>query len=328
MREAENLMTMLATLGYARGRDIDTNVHLMKKGFKGKPHAIILIDNYGDVITTKHGLNRLLEIAPLYDEILDVHYNCLVVIFDSVKNRKLQYVKNVVYINYSTGKLSHGVLDSEFSEDLATIKKLLAADAKRKLYTEDKISFSHTYSDHRVFLTYLIIVACVIIFGYTIGRYNIWGISRTAFESGERYRLLSYMFVHGSIIHLISNMISLCIIGKVVEKELGWYNLAFIYLASGISGAFFTMKYSGTPYIYTVGASGAICGLIAANMIYGMFLPKARRGSMVFSSGIWRRDLRSGQLLSFRRSDRWIFIGTVRLPCKGNHLRVEACGSY
>jgi membrane associated rhomboid family serine protease len=87
------------------------------------------------------------------------------------------------------------------------------------------------------------------------------------------FSLFSSMFLHGGWIHLLGNMWSLWIFGDNVEDRLGRARYLGLYLACGVAAGLlhiFTNPKSGVP---TVGASGAIAGVMGA---YFRFFPHAR----------------------------------------------------
>lgn len=84
------------------------------------------------------------------------------------------------------------------------------------------------------------------------------------FERHQWYRIFTYMYVHGSVSHYLSNMMMLYITGNNLEKPLGRVRFAIIYHILGMlaglgSLAFKVMINSEVP---SVGASGAIMGLM------------------------------------------------------------------
>ena len=97
-----------------------------------------------------------------------------------------------------------------------------------------------------------------------IEKYNIW-------------QLVTYMFLHGSFMHLFLNMYALLIFGVPVEQAWGSRRFLVYYLVTGI-GAGITILIintvlGGTNYIApTIGASGAVFGLLLA---FGMLFPDA-----------------------------------------------------
>lgn len=91
------------------------------------------------------------------------------------------------------------------------------------------------------------------------------GISREMVLTGQWYRLLTYMFIHGSLIHYAGNALSLYIFGSRVERYFGKTNMFVIYLIGGLGGGLVSMCLNGG---LAVGASGAIFALIGAVLSY------------------------------------------------------------
>ncbi len=87
---------------------------------------------------------------------------------------------------------------------------------------------------------------------------------------GQYYRLLTGAFIHANIFHLLFNCYALYIIGSQVESYLGKAKYTFIYLISAISSSLLSMLFAGGNY-YSVGASGAIFGLMGALLYFGYY---------------------------------------------------------
>lgn len=100
--------------------------------------------------------------------------------------------------------------------------------------------------------------------------YNIGAFSASYFmEDKEYYRVVTAIFLHWDINHLISNMVVLYYLGGVVEKNLGRVGYGCLYLASGICGNLISLlyeSYEGTV-VRSVGASGAVFGVIGALLV-------------------------------------------------------------
>ncbi|MFB7843799.1 rhomboid family intramembrane serine protease [Microbacterium sp. NPDC056052] len=86
----------------------------------------------------------------------------------------------------------------------------------------------------------------------------------------EPWRLLTALLVHGGFIHLGLNMLALWMVGQSLEPLIGRAKFLTLYLVSGLAGSVAVALMSpGTP---TVGASGAIFGLLAALLVVGRHL--------------------------------------------------------
>ncbi len=94
--------------------------------------------------------------------------------------------------------------------------------------------------------------------------------------SGEPWRLFSYMFLHGSLMHIAFNMWCLWDLGALCESLYGRWTFAVVYILTGIAGGAASVAWS--PDVPSVGASGAIFGLagaLIASFYLGEFsLPK------------------------------------------------------
>lgn len=85
-------------------------------------------------------------------------------------------------------------------------------------------------------------------------------------DSGEYYRILTSVFLHFGFEHLMNNMIMLFFIGRSLEAEIGKVKFIIIYFVSGIGGNLLSMwqDIRIENYAVSVGASGAVFGLIGA----------------------------------------------------------------
>ncbi|MDH6700623.1 membrane associated rhomboid family serine protease [Streptomyces sp. MAA16] len=83
---------------------------------------------------------------------------------------------------------------------------------------------------------------------------------------GQWYRLLTAMFLHGSILHILFNMLSLWWIGGPLEAALGRARYLALYFVSGLAGSALTYLIAA-PNQPSLGASGAIFGLFGATAI-------------------------------------------------------------
>ncbi|MBS5937319.1 rhomboid family intramembrane serine protease [Clostridium sp.] len=87
-------------------------------------------------------------------------------------------------------------------------------------------------------------------------------------DHGEVYRLLTAAFLHGGLMHILFNMGALNIIGKEVETIYGAKKYLAIYFLSALGGNIFS--YIMSPDSISVGASGAVFGLLGAMLIFGI----------------------------------------------------------
>ena len=96
---------------------------------------------------------------------------------------------------------------------------------------------------------------------------------------GEYNRLVSAVFLHADFSHLFSNMILLFYLGAVVERNIGHILFAMLYLISGIAGNAATLLYEVTHFQSwtSLGASGAVFGVMGAMIVLLLKVPRAQR---------------------------------------------------
>ena len=92
-------------------------------------------------------------------------------------------------------------------------------------------------------------------------------ISADALAIPERATLLTYMFFHGDVIHLASNMLFLWVFGDNVEDALGHVRYFAFYITCGVAAALLHAVMLPDSQDGLIGASGAISGVIAAYMM-------------------------------------------------------------
>lgn len=80
----------------------------------------------------------------------------------------------------------------------------------------------------------------------------------------QPYTIVTAMFMHASLQHLMLNMLGLFMFGSVVEKEVGRLRWLIIYMFAGISGSLAYMLFGNSIFIPALGASGAIFGLMGS----------------------------------------------------------------
>src|SRR6266852_1902459 len=85
--------------------------------------------------------------------------------------------------------------------------------------------------------------------------------------------ILTSMFLHGGVWHVVGNMLYLFIFGAAVEYRMGASRYAAFYFASGVAAALATVLIAPESRVPVIGASGAIAGVLGA---YFIFYPRGR----------------------------------------------------
>lgn len=122
-----------------------------------------------------------------------------------------------------------------------------------------------------VSVTLVVITSIIFMTSYVIGNEFIRSgqLDKNLITQGQYYRLITAMFLHAGIEHLVGNMLLLYLLGEVVENKTGSVKYAFIYILSGLIGNVVSYVYRlNLPGEYaSIGASGAVYGIIGA-MLY------------------------------------------------------------
>jgi membrane associated rhomboid family serine protease len=105
------------------------------------------------------------------------------------------------------------------------------------------------------------------------------GLSAPAVADGDVWRLVTAGFLHAGLPHLLFNMYALYILGSMLEPAVGRLRFGLIYFVSLLGGSLGALLVS--PNSLTVGASGAIFGLMGATLVI-----MRSRGIGVMESGI------------------------------------------
>ena len=85
--------------------------------------------------------------------------------------------------------------------------------------------------------------------------------------------MFTSMFLHGSLLHVLGNMWMLWIFGDNIEDYLGHFGYLVFYLLCGLAASFTHILFNAGSRVPTVGASGAIAGVMGA---YFVLYPRAR----------------------------------------------------
>lgn len=104
---------------------------------------------------------------------------------------------------------------------------------------------------------------------------NIWGIfglTPSEFWKGHFWQIGTYMFFHGSFMHLLFNMLAIWMFGSVLESVWGTNRFLKYYFLTGIGAGLCNCIFTPAAPVVIIGASGSVYGLLAA---YGLMFPNA-----------------------------------------------------
>jgi membrane associated rhomboid family serine protease len=142
---------------------------------------------------------------------------------------------------------------------------------------------------------WLIITNCFIFLLMLVGYRMIepFGLTPTLVKKGYIWQLFTYMFLHGGLFHLFFNMFALWMFGPPIEQQWGTKQFIKYYFYTGIGAGIFSFVLSINSAIPTIGASGAIFGILVAyallfpdSIIYLWFLFPVKAKYLVIFFGI------------------------------------------
>lgn len=146
----------------------------------------------------------------------------------------------------------------------------------------------HNSSGRIPYVVYALIVANVLIYctyGFANEHvvnavYRDWALFPIRITHGQDFgTLISAMFLHGGVMHLAGNMLFLWIFGDNLEDELGHVGFLLFYLATGLIAWFVQIVSAPMSQIPTLGASGAVAGVMGG---YLLLFPRAKVDILLF----------------------------------------------
>ena len=189
---------------------------------------------------------------------------------DNVFIKDIDEIKKNKEINEIFPNMKNDLYQSKNSLDLLLN---VTNDINKKTETDNK-KYEKIFSRKKILMTYIIMAMCVVMYLVTVlmglNNMNLLLLGANNIEllkHGQIYRLIIYGFLHGSIVHLISNMYCLYVIGSQVENNLEKKRFLIVYFVSMITGGLLSALFNDG---ISIGASGAIFGLLGALLYFGL----------------------------------------------------------
>ena len=140
--------------------------------------------------------------------------------------------------------------------------------------SENHVTFDPTLPRHKPILTKYLITLIIIVYILEVYYNAIYSDKTVIFlgakwnegiTNGQLWRLVTYSFLHGNLLHLVLNIVAINIFGKEVESIYGNFKFLLIYLVSvwgsGLSSYYFSPGLA-------IGASGGVFGVLGSLIIY------------------------------------------------------------
>lgn len=202
--------------------------------------------------------------------------------FDNIECANVKEINDLSKYSFITETFPN-ILEVEDTEEKGMelfIK--LTNDINKKNYDESKKA-EEVFAKKTPYITYIIMGICVLLYLLTsfaggnileqnpnvLYRFGAL-VSPTFIGSNyiELFRLVSSVFLHASLLHIVCNMYSLYIIGPQLESFYGKSKFIIIYIVSGVVGNLLSMAFL-QDNVVSVGASGAIFGLLGSLLYFG-----------------------------------------------------------
>jgi membrane associated rhomboid family serine protease len=143
-------------------------------------------------------------------------------------------------------------------------------------------SSERVYTPPTVTLILILINVLVFVYELTLSRYGLNRFIATYGIVPDRFhwsQLLTSMFIHGGFMHILGNMWFLWVFGRGIEDLIGHGRFLVFYLACGVAAGLIQMMVNYSSPIPTVGASGAIAGVMGGYLVK---FPRARVVTLIF----------------------------------------------
>ena len=202
--------------------------------------------------------------------------------YSNVKCANIKKIEDLSKYSFITDIFPHILEIDEIKEEGIELFIKLTDDINKKSFEETKKA-EDVFTKKVPIVTYIIIAICTIFYLITgLESGNYFNVKlRVLYDFGglvnyetlgknpsELYRLVTSIFLHGSILHYLCNMYSLYIIGREIESFFGKAKYITIFLFSGIIGNLLSMLFLQNGVI-TIGASGAVFGLLGSMLYFG-----------------------------------------------------------
>ena len=221
-------------------------------------------------------LSIFLNLGDNVDEVNKDNYNFGNI--DCVEIKEMNDFKNYDFITEVFPNITSA---TDFKEKGAELFIKITKDINRK-NEEETTQVEELFKVKKPVITYIIIALNIIVFllTYIFGKgstdantlVDFGGLYKAAvvgkYGVYELYRLVTSIFLHNGIFHLLFNMYALYILGPQLESFFGKFKFTLIYLISGIAGNLLSLLFISNNTV-SVGASGAIFGLMGALLYFG-----------------------------------------------------------
>lgn len=202
--------------------------------------------------------------------------------FDNIKCANVKTIDDLSKYSFIINTFPNILEVENVKEEGIELFIKLTDDINKKNYEETKKA-EDVFSQKKPTMTYIFMAICTLLYILTSFKsrsffnlnlnvlYDFGGLvnfDMLGRNYSELYRLVTSIFLHASMLHFLCNMYSLYIIGPQLESFFGKIKYTIIFIGSGVIGNLLSMVFLQDGVI-TIGASGAIFGLLGALLYFG-----------------------------------------------------------
>ncbi len=208
--------------------------------------------------------------------LLNINENVKIVEDERVEITKLKSIEDIDNDKLLNERFPN--IKDKLIKDLEGVDLIMNVTKEINEQTEkNNKTYEKTFKKKRLIVTPIIIAICLVMYLITMMYsdrdlayvlLDLGAVYGPNIAQGEFYRLLTGTFLHASITHILFNMYSLFIIGTQVETYFGRTKYLSVYIVSALSGSFLSIILGNS---ISVGASGAIFGLLGALAYFGYY---------------------------------------------------------
>lgn len=199
--------------------------------------------------------------------------------YENIKCAEVRNVDDLKKYSFIMNKFPNILEIENTKEEGIELFIKLTEEINKKNFEETKKA-EKVFSKKKPIMTYIFMAICLVLYVLTaiesgnfidlnsnvLRKYGALVNLNSMNSNVEFYRLITSIFLHGGLIHLVCNMYSLYIIGPQLESFFGKVKYSIIFIGSGLIGNLLTLAFLQDT---SVGASGAIFGLLGALIYFG-----------------------------------------------------------
>lgn len=202
--------------------------------------------------------------------------------FDNIKCANIKTINDLSKYSFIINTFPNILEVENVKEEGVELFIKLTEDINKKNYEETKKA-EDVFSKKKPVMTYIFMGICALLYIMSSLKsrsfinlnlnvlYDLGGLVNFDMlnkDFTELYRLVTSIFLHAGILHFLCNMYSLYVIGPQLESFFGKTKYTIVFIGSGIIGNLLSMAFLQNGVI-TIGASGAIFGLLGALLYFG-----------------------------------------------------------